>query len=90
METIFDFNPTGNELKAIGIDSLNLSMRHGVEVSDPITDNNYKVSQEDAYFDIALLLEYRNDKDRAAEYWAMIPDRHSEYLLGFDFESIAE
>lgn len=84
METIFDHNPTVKELAAIGIDSLTLTMRHGVNLSDPITEENYKVSVEDTYFDLALLFEERNQKDRANAYWEKIPKRHREYLLGFD------
>lgn len=84
METIFDHSPTEAELAAIGIDSLTLTLRHGVSLVDPITKSTYKVSKEDSYFDLALLMEERDDLNSANRYWSKIPNRHREYLLGFD------
>ncbi len=83
MQTLFDFKPTVDELQAIGIDSLTLSLRHGVNIDDPITESNYQVDEDAATFDIALLLTHRKD-DTAAEFWKKIPERHQEWLLGFD------
>lgn len=83
MQTIFDFFPTPDELQAIGIDSTTLTIRHGVNIDDPVTESNYQVDEDAATFDIALLLTHRKD-DTANEFWAKIPERHEEWLLGFD------
>lgn len=90
METIFDHNPTAKELGEIGIDSLTMRLRHGVELSDPISKSNYNVSKEDSLFDLSLLMEVRGEKKKADAYWAKIQDRYREYLLGFDDVPIPE
>lgn len=90
METIFDLKPTNIELKAIGIDSVTLALRHGVNISDAITEKTYTVDQDAAYFDIALLFEHRGDKKAAGVYWDKIPARYQEYALGFDDIASAE
>ena len=86
METIFDFNPTVSELEAIGIDSISMTLRHGINLSDTVSKDSYlnAVSQDDTYFDLALLFEFRNHQKQADEYWAKINERHQQYLLGFD------
>lgn len=85
METIFDYNPTQKELEEIGINYIGLAIRHGVDIADPVTPESYKkVSQDDAYFDLGLLFECRNENRKSKEYFSKTPDRHQQYLLGFD------
>lgn len=89
METIFDFNPSDDEL--IDILGYNQQTREiqlplwGGVVS--VNKYNSSVSNEGRIFNIALLLESRND-ERAKEYWSQIPDIELQYRLGFDDEQI--
>lgn len=89
METIFDFNPTDTELIDIlgynnKTDELYLPLSEGIA-----TINEYAtiVSNEGRIFNIAVLLESRND-ERSKEYWSQIPDIELQYRLGFDDEQI--
>ncbi|WP_160111031.1 hypothetical protein [Dysgonomonas sp. Marseille-P4361] len=86
MKTIFDYNPTSDELKAIGFYSFVTSGALGY--AGEMTKEVYmqKVPQDKAIFDTALLLEYRNQD--ASELWAQIPEMHDEYVRGFDYEQI--
>lgn len=88
METIFDYNPTTSELDEIGIDTIVLMIRHGINIPRPVSKDAYidAVSQDDAYFDLGLLFEIRGLKKQAKKYWAKVPDRHQQYLLGFDYK----
>ncbi|MBS1746038.1 MAG: hypothetical protein JST21_07710 [Bacteroidetes bacterium] len=92
METIFDYNPTSSELDEIGINSITLMLRHGIDIPKPVSKDAYidAVSQDDAYFDLALLFELRGLQKQANKYWAKIPDRHQQYLFGFDDLTIFE
>lgn len=81
METIFDFSPTTEELKNIGIDAGTLLIRHGVNVSNPVTKENYKVDNEFSFFYIALLHIYRFDNDLADKYFEKIPAHYKEWVL---------
>jgi hypothetical protein len=92
METIYDHNPTASELEAIGIDSVSLSIRHGVSIADPVTKNTYTaaVTTEDAYFDLALLFQHRNDQKTANAYSSKVPDRMQQYELGYDYSIVVE
>ncbi len=92
METIFDFQPTLKELASTGIDSISLLLAHGIHISDPVKEDVYKqlVTQDDAYFDLAVLFECRNNQKKANEFWKKIPARHQEYLLGFDDVAIVK
>lgn len=84
MKTIFDYNPTSDELKAIGFDSFVTAGALGY--TGAMTKDIYmqKVPQDKAIFDTALLLEHR-DQD-ASELWAQIPELYDEYVRGFDYE----
>jgi hypothetical protein len=86
METIYGFEPTQQELDEIGIDNISLILSHGVNIADPIEPEAYRqlVSQEGAYFHLALFFECRSNKRRANFYWRKIPRKHEEYLRGFD------
>lgn len=90
METIFDFNPSDDEL--IDILGYNQQTREiqlplwGGVVS--VNKYNSSVSNEGRIFNIALLLESRND-ERAKEYWAQIPEIEQQYRLGLDNDQIS-
>lgn len=71
METIFDHNPTPEELRAIGRDWFPC-------------DEYLKLSEESAWFDLALLFRERGDTEGEARAWSHIPGRRDEYLRGFD------
>lgn len=83
MKTIFDFEPTGQELDALGFYSFLMSgaLRHVGELTKDIYLQ--KVDSETATFDIARLLEIRGLD--ASEYWNQIPKRRDEYRRGFDY-----
>lgn len=71
METIFDHNPTPEELRAIG--------------RDWFPRNEYlKLSEESAWFDLAMLFRERGDAKNETRAWNHIPERRDEYLRGFD------
>lgn len=88
METIFDHGVTDKEIKKCGFLDDWQRIRHGIDFVEPITRQQYldKITQEAAYFDIALLLEERNKS--AKKYWSKIPEKAQEYKLGFDYKII--
>lgn len=83
MKTIFDYNPTSAELNEIGFYSFVTAGALGV--SERMTKAVYieHVPEDQALFDIALLLEARGLS--ATEIWAQIPDLYDEYVRGFDY-----
>lgn len=87
METIFDHNPTPSELNDIRFDSLSLCQKFGIETSEKLTPELYKklVSQENAYYDIALLFEFRDDAESANTYWKKLPESYKTVGLGYDY-----
>lgn len=91
METIFDFNPTAQELIDIRFDAFSLCLKFGIDTNKELTPELYKelVSQENAYYDIAVLFEFRNNQDKANEYWAKLPKELQSEGLGFDCVEIA-
>jgi hypothetical protein len=70
VETIFNHNPTVQELNNIRFDSLSLCLKFGIEIKDELTPAIYKklISQENAYYDLACLFEFRKDKNKANQY----------------------
>jgi uncharacterized protein (UPF0371 family) len=70
METIFDYNPTEQELVGIYYK----------------TENDYKANTNNDMIiaDLAILFADRNQQKKSNEYWAKIPELHQEFLLGFD------
>lgn len=88
MQTIFDYNPTNDELNAIGFFSFPtmISLCHVGEVTKEIYLSN--IAPDKAIFDIAILHEHR--KQDAATYWSQIPELHAEYVRGFDNDAIAQ
>lgn len=78
METIFDHNPTPEELRAIGCghDTVAWYLEH--------------VHEESAWFDLALLFRERGDARNETRAWSHIPERRDEYLRGFDCIDIAD
>lgn len=86
METIFDYNPTTQELNDIRFDALSLCLKFGIELKEELTPETYKnlISQENAYYDLAVLFEFRENQVKANEYWQKLPKEVNEYGLGFD------
>lgn len=74
METIFDHNPTNQELKHLIGD---LSKKEYLE------ELSFAPKGENILF-IVLLYEYRKDFDTANKYRNQIPDLYKEWQLGVD------
>lgn len=91
MTTIFDYNPTDQELIDIRFDAFSLCLKFGIDTNKELTPELYKelVTQENAYFDLAVLFEFRNDQDKANEFWAKLPAELKSDGLGFDSLEIA-
>lgn len=88
LETIFDYNPTESELINIRFDSLSLCLKFGIDIIEPLTPKLYKklVTQKNAYYDLACLFEYRNEPEKANEYWGKLPTKQKIDGLGYDNE----
>lgn len=88
METIFDHNPTITELEECGYLSSWQNVRHGIDFEQPLTEAGYfaQITKKAAYFDLALLYEFRGDQKKADQYWEKIPEMGNEYKLGFDYK----
>ena len=86
METIFNHNPTPRELSDIRFDSLSLCLKFGIDIKEELTPAIYKklISQESAYYDLACLFEFRQDKEKANKYWKKLPKINRINGLGFD------
>jgi hypothetical protein len=91
METIFDYNPTDQELNDIRFDAFSLCQKFGIDTDKELTPELYLelVSQENAYYDLAVLFEFRNDQQKANEFWAKLPKELQSEGLGFDCINIA-
>lgn len=91
METIFDFNPTEQELIDIQFDAHSLCLKFGIETKKDLTPSLYKelVNQQQAHYDLALLFEFRNDSKKANEFWNKVPKEWKENLLGADYQTTA-
>lgn len=90
MKTIFNYNPTAQELSDIRFDSLSLCLKFGIEIKGELTPLSYKkaISRQNAYYDLACLFEFRNDLIRANEYWNKLPQETKKNGLGFDNKNI--
>ncbi len=86
METIFNYGPTLKELKDIRFDSLSLCLKFGIDIKEELTPIIYKkvISQENAYYDLACLFEFRENKDIANQYWGKLPPSTKINGLGYD------
>jgi hypothetical protein len=91
METIFDYSPTTQELIDIRFDAFSLCLKFGIDTDKELTPKLYKelVSQENAYYDLAVLFEFRNDQEKANEFWSKLPKELQSDGLGFDSIEIA-
>jgi hypothetical protein len=91
MITIFDHNPTDQELNDIRFDALSLCQKFGIDTDKELTPELYLelVSQENAYYDLAVLFEFRNDQAKANEFWAKLPKELQSEGLGYDCINIA-
>lgn len=90
METIFDFSPTPQELIDIRFDSFSMALKFGIEIKEKLTKELYLsiISQENAYYDLACLFEFRDDMEKANKYWAKLPTSVQDGL-GYDHLEIA-
>jgi hypothetical protein len=91
MKTIFDYNPTPQELSDIRFDALSLCLKFGIETTKTLTPELYKelVSQDNAYYDLACLFEFRDDQTKADEYWNKLPKDMQLNGLGYDCANVA-
>ncbi|MBC3787374.1 hypothetical protein [Spirosoma utsteinense] len=80
METVFDYNPTQQEIDALGFLDGWLVFRQGVPFTQPVTIESYRatITPKSAQFDLVLLFEYRGDQSRADKYAAGIWMRTNE------------
>lgn len=90
METIFDYNPTDKELTNIRFDSLSLYLKFGIDIKEELTPTIYKevISQQNSYYDLACLFEFRNDIEKANGYWNKLTRELKINELGFNSELI--
>lgn len=90
METIFNYNPTPQELNDIRFDSFSLCLKFGIETSKTLTPELYKelISQENAYYDLACLFEFRDDQAKADAFWKKLPSEVRLNGLGYDCADI--
>jgi hypothetical protein len=86
METIFNYNPTLQELNDIRFDSLSLCLKFGIDINEELTPAIYEkvISQENAYYDLACLFEFRKDFIKANYYWEKLPVEYKRNGVGFD------
>lgn len=86
METIFDYNPTKEELvELFGYDEANNTMAYGFAIWQlPIDEYANNTSDEEKLLDLAKLHELRNETQKAKSLWAQIPDIERQYRGGFD------
>jgi hypothetical protein len=91
MISIFDFEPSQQELNNVRFDSLSLCQKFGIEIDQLLTPELYLdlVSQQNAYYDLAILFEYRNDQVKSDEFWAKLPKKLRYKYVGFDYEIVA-
>jgi hypothetical protein len=89
LETIFDYEPTESELINIRFDSLSLCLKFGIDITEKLTPELYKklVTQQQAYYDLACLFEFRNNPLKSNEYWDKLPTSNKINGLGFDNEN---
>jgi hypothetical protein len=82
VESIFDYNPTEQELKRFGI-SREKEKKHGRKYEDQIEDMKKVIAEVGLpeYFRIGILFSMRGDKKRAAEYFAKAPRWQQDLLI---------
>jgi len=90
MKTIFDYNPSEKELiELFGFDKRSDSMAYGFSVFLLPNKNYEKENTDDGkLLDIAKLLEFRGQKEEAADIWVQIPDIERQYRSGFDYQVV--
>lgn len=88
MKTIFDHNPSSDELKSLfNFNEINQTMIYGFSIV-PIKKDDYDniASNDEKLLDLAQLLEHRGQNEEAKKIWAKIPDIERQYRGGFDYE----
>jgi hypothetical protein len=85
-ENYINYYPTPKELNDIRFDTLSLCLKFGIDIKDELTPAIYKklISQENAYYDLACLFEFR--KNKANQYWEKLSKTHKTKGLGFDYK----
>ncbi len=78
METIYDHNPTREELEAIGCSNNSPEWFHN------------QADEETVWFSLALLFRYRRDTENEARAWSHIPEARDEFLRGFDYTYVKD
>jgi hypothetical protein len=89
METIFDYNPTRDELESLRFTSLDFCLKFGIDIKEDLTPELYRkhIPQKFAYYDLALLFGLRKDTENADKY-AILYEGGSE-MLGMDYKIIS-
>ena len=75
VETIFDYNPTYEELKRFG----------GRSSFEFLEKNGIKLCDDDKYYMLGMLFSMRGDKVKACEYWNKITSNEMLMTLWQDF-----
>lgn len=90
METIFDHNPTQQELNDLRFDALSFCQKFGIDLATELTKDLYleHITQQNAYYDIACLFEFRGDLETAEKYWSKLPSHIRYDGLGNDYSII--
>jgi hypothetical protein len=91
METIFNYNPTPQELSDIRFDALSFCQKFGIDIPGELTRELYLelITQENAYYDLACLFEFRGDLETANKYWSKLPANLKYDGLGNDYALIS-
>lgn len=79
METIYDHNPSKNELQNIA---------DGMTKEEYIS--NWMYSKEHSLLDISILYSLRGDDSMAEKYRAQVPDLYNQWKWGHDNVSIPQ
>lgn len=92
METIFNHNSTIKELNDVRFDSLSLCLKFGIDIKEQLTPVIYKnlVSRENSNYDLACLFEFKENKEKANQYWSKLPEAHKTKDLGYDNLGISD
>ncbi|NIJ45046.1 hypothetical protein FHR24_001485 [Wenyingzhuangia heitensis] len=64
-----------------------MTLKFGLEVEGDLTPEVYKkiITQDNAYYDLAVLFEFREDQQKADEFWNKLPLSYKIDGLGGDY-----
>lgn len=77
METIFDHNPTKEELRRFGIDAESGDIKEQIERMKEMNKN----SKHDNLYQLYILFSIRGDKKRANEIYPQLWEGHKNILI---------